>query len=297
MMKTVLLTGGAGFAGYSLARALKEKGYKLICMVRPGSEHNRRLENLGKNVELIELDMTEIRRLPNLVQEKCHAFFHLAWVGGRDDFSAQYANVDIAVGAVEAAAALGCSRILITGSQAEYGIQKDLITEETLPRPFTAYGAAKLSAMSLTKRLSEILGLEWVWARIFSLYGKYEPEKTMLSYLVNTLKKGEIPHLSSCKQNWDYLDAGDGAEALIALMERGRPGEIYNVANGNYKPLKEFTEAVREIIRPEIAIDYASEEGAQTVSLQPSVRKMAEDTGWCPRVIFPGSLCSPDAGE
>ena len=55
---------------------------------------------------------------------------------------------------------LGGKRFVAIGSQAEYGAHKELITEETTPHPFTAYGAAKLSANVLSKVRAEELGID-----------------------------------------------------------------------------------------------------------------------------------------
>ena len=302
-MKKAIVTGGAGFAGCNLVEELLKNEYNVLCVLRPASPHNERLHKLKasqgsalKNLWLMELDMSELRALPELLETGTYsdwagaAFFHLAWTGGRDDFEAQYANVDVAVAAAEAAKECGCRRIVITGSQAEYGIKSGLTAEDSLPEPFSAYGAAKAAAMYLTKRKAEMLGLEWVWGRIFSLYGRYEPEKTMLRYLVDKLKCRESPELSSCRQNWDYLDATDGARAIIALGERGRSGEIYNIAHGDYRPLREFVETVHGKVGIDVPILYRDKGQEPLVSLQPSVEKIKRDTGWKPEVEFPDGL-------
>ena len=58
-----------------------------------------------------------------MIGTPCDVFFHLAWQGGRYDFAAQYGNIADTIGALEAAARLGCHRFICTGSQAEYGRQ------------------------------------------------------------------------------------------------------------------------------------------------------------------------------
>ncbi len=113
----------------------------------------------------------------------------------------------------------------------------------------------------------------------------------MLSYLKRCLNKNVTPSLSSCSQTWDYLNVRDAADAMIAVAEKGRKGEIYNIANGSYMPLKEFTEKVREAINPDIEIDYAPDDIQNpALSLRPSVSKLKEDTGFEPRIEFSGDL-------
>ena len=299
-MKTVVVTGAAGFAGCNLTEKLIEKGYTVYAVLRPGSEHNKRLEPLTGSGRLnrIELDINNIARLPEyIVPDTADTFFHLAWTGGRDDFNAQYKNIDDTVKALEAASVLKCRRFICTGSQAEYGITGRIQTEDLSPAPFSAYGAAKTAAMYLTKRRAEQLGLEWIWGRIFSLYGKYEPEHTLVRYVSDSLKNGEDVHVTAALQNWDYLDAGDCAEGLIALGERGKSGEIYNIASGEHRPLREFIEMLAKKnltdpatsedadprSKPQIHYDKTAE---AIVSLQPSIDKIKRDTGWSPAVSF-----------
>lgn len=283
-MEKVIVTGAAGFTGANLVEHLVEHGYFVYAVCRPKSKNNVRLLGV-KNVQIVELDTREIRKLVEHVTEKCDYFVHLSWQGTRDDVWGQLDNVQNSLHAIEAAKRAGCKRYIQTGSQAEYGLKSELITEDLIAEPFSAYGAAKLSACYQTKILAKQLGVDWIWGRIFSTYGKYEPQGRMLPDLISKLKNGEQPILSSCEQYWDYLDEDDAAEAIIALMERGHDGEIYNIANGNFRQLKEYTEAVRKRINPNITISYGDDPNP-FVSLQPSVEKIKTDTGWVPRKEF-----------
>ena len=308
-MKKAIVTGGAGFAGYSLVKSLISEGFRVLCPVRPGSLHNKRLEALAEDSEgtlgeliLLSLDMKDIGILSHWLGRKhidmsgC-LFFHLAWSGERDDFDGQYANINITTDTVIAAARIGASRIIITGSQAEYGMKAggitlpdgtiSPVTEEALPEPLNSYGAAKAAAMHISRDLARHLGLKWNWVRIFSLYGECEHDHTMLSYLRSALEKGEVPHLSSCEQYWDYLDVRDAAKALICVAEKGGDNEIYNLASGDIRPLKEFTRIIGKRVNPGIAIDYAEADPEKPLlSLRPSVEKLKRDTGWKPEIPF-----------
>lgn len=287
-MKTAIVTGAAGFAGCNLTEHLLDHGYTVYAVIRPGSVHNHRLQE-SSSLKKIELDTSMLSELPGLIRETCDVFFHLSWQGSRNDMKSQLPNINNTLMAVDTAKELSCSLFLATGSQAEYGVQSKIITEDLLPDPFSAYGAAKTAACFLSRQRAGQLGIGWIWGRIFSLYGKYEPSGRMLPDLIESLKRGETPRLSSCRQYWDYLDAEDAAEALIALSERGRAGEIYNIANGEWKHLKAFTERVREYFAPEIPIHYGDDPDP-FVSLKASADKLKLDTGWYPVATFEDGL-------
>lgn len=295
-MKLAVVTGAAGFAGCNLVEHLIHHEYKIIAVVRPQSVHNIRLRDL-RHLDLVELNMSDIAELPIIIRrmkaESVSCFFHLAWQGERYDFDSQKDNIGYTLDALEIAGKIGCNRFITTGSQAEYGATEEIIKEDRIPDPFCDYGAAKIAACFLTRCRAKELGIDWIWGRVFSLYGKYEPIGRMLPDLIQKLKKGEKIELSSCTQNWDYLDAGDAAEALIALAERGRSGEIYNIANGKYRPLKEYVEIVRKKYSPQAVIHYG-DRAEPYVSLQPSVDKIMRDTGWTPMVDFEEGLKNYD---
>ena len=289
-MKNYIVTGAAGFLGCNLTeRLMQEENAHIYAVVRPNSPHNARLTP-SERLTIVPADLSEYAHLDEMIEEACDVFFHLAWQGGRYDFAEQYGNIADTIGALEAAARLGCKRFICTGSQAEYGRQTALITEETCPHPADAYGAAKLAACALSRQRAADLGIEWIWGRVFSLYGKYEQEGRMLPTLVKSLRSEQPFALSSSgAQNWDYLYAADAADALLALAERGRAGEIYNIANGGYRPLLDYIEEARAVIAPQCDVTYGAAD-ADVFSLQPSVEKIRRDTGWMATTDFEGGM-------
>ena len=268
---------------------MQEEDAHIYAVVRPDSPHNVRFIS-PKRLTIVPVDLSDYVRLDEMIGTPCDVFFHLAWQGGRYEFAEQYGNIADTISALEAAARLGCKRFICTGSQAEYGRQTALITEEMSPHPVCAYGAAKLAACVLSQRRAEDLGVAWIWGRVFSLYGKYEQEGRMLPALVKSLRSEQPFALSSSgAQNWDYLYAADAADALLALAKRGRAGEIYNIAHGGYRPLRDYIEEARAVIAPQCDVTYGAAD-ADVVSLQPSVEKIRRDTGWRPMMDFVDGL-------
>lgn len=297
-MKIAIVTGAFGFAGANLVEHLLQNEYKVYAVGRkkPTAAHNNRFAGTNPDrLVRVFLEMEEYDRLPDYIPEKADVFFHLAWGGGRDDFDAQLKDVDGALKAIDSAARINPAiRFVGIGSQAEYGIKSDaeLITEDVSLEPFTAYGSCKAAAFYLLKSRAMALNIDFIWGRIFSLIGRYEPEGRMFPDLVRRLYNGEKISLSSCEQYWDYLDAGDCADAIIALGEKGRAGEAYNLANGNFKPLKDYVLEAAGIVEDlkktgnehtyeslEALISFGNK-AEPFVSLRPSVDKICRDTGW-----------------
>lgn len=87
---------------------------------------------------------------------------------------------------------MGCKRFIGAGSQAEYGpMDVPRIAPDSPVHPTTPYGASKLAANQLSSMLCKELGMEWIWPRIFSVYGIYEKETTMIASGLRKMLKGE----------------------------------------------------------------------------------------------------------
>lgn len=291
-MKKAIITAAAGFTGTALTEALRKQNIETYAIVREGSPRNKRLDTKDPGLHIIECDAKDYKNLAKRIDDECDTFFHLLWTGTPGE-EGQDENIGISLTALETAKGLGCKRYIATGSQAEYGIvpPEEIILEERQTDPITSYGKAKVKACDATKDRAEELEIDWIWGRIFSLIGKNEPHTRMLPALFDSLKAGRSMSLSSCRQNWDYLDVYDAAEGLIALAKNGKNGEIYNIANGDYRPLREYTETMRFLISPDTEIFYGKDPDP-FISLQPSVLKIERDTGWIPQRDFEDSLRS-----
>ncbi len=285
-----IVTGAAGFTGCILCEVLRKSGIEVYAIVREGSEHNKRLETEDSKLHVIEARLGHLTEDSLDIPADCDLFFHIAW-GGSKDVAGQYMNVEYTMDALRAAKKYGCKRFIATGSQAEYGVvpMSENQTEDRMPDPFTAYGTCKVAACYLSRQLAKELGIEWIWGRIFSLIGRYEPSGRMLPDLYAALTRGEQFNISSCRQNWDYLDVYDAAEAILALALKGRGGKIYNIAHGEYRPLRQYTEELYKILGQRGKIIYG-DDPSPLVSLQPSVDKIRQDTGWQPKRSFEQSI-------
>ena len=83
---------------------------------------------------------------------------------------------------------------------------------------------------------------------------------------------------------------------FLHLPNGGRAGEIYNIAHGGYRPLRDYIEEARAVIAPQCDVTYGAAD-ADVFSLQPSVEKIQRDTGWMPVTDFAdGIRAGYDAG-
>lgn len=292
MIKTAVVTGPTGVVGTALLRKLLEKEIKIYAVCRPDSKRVFQIPS-HPLLHLVLCNFKDISNLPNLISEKCDAFFHLAWLGtvdpiNRFNMQLQTDNIKYTLDAVIAAKELGCQVFVGTGSQAEYGHVQGIIHPYMETNPVSGYGMAKLCAGQMTRVMCKDLGIKHIWTRIVSTYGKYDGKNTLIRWTIDNLLSGKKPSLTKCEQIWDYLYSLDAAEGLIAMADKGIDGSIYVLGSGQTKTLREYVEIIRNEIDPELELGFGEKEyyADQAMHLEADIDNLTRDTGWKPQYTF-----------
>jgi nucleoside-diphosphate-sugar epimerase len=206
----------------------------------------------------------------------------------------QNQNIRYTLDAVRLAKALRCGTFVGVGSQAEYGrvgqgeACRIKLASHTPTFPENGYGAAKLAAGQMSRIMCRQLGIHHVWARLLSVYGPYDREKTMVMSAALALLRGERPMFSAGGQLWDYLYVSDAAEALYRMAEYGKDGAVYPVGSGQARPLTEYIMEIRETVSPgaELGIGELPYAEGQVMYLCADITSLTNDTGFVPKVSF-----------
>ncbi len=252
-----VITGATGAVGMALVNWLLGNGDEVTVILRPLSERNSRLPSHPR-LKKTECSLDELSALE--LDGTYDAFFHLAWEGttgaARNDAELQMNNARRAVDAVCLAHRLGCRVFVGVGSQAEYGRVDVKLSSRTPAFPETGYGIAKLCAGHMTRLKCGQLGIRHVWARILSVYGEYDGERSLIMTAIRKLLDGEETEFTAGEQLWDYLYSGDAARLLTALAERGRDGGVYCLGGGKTRRLREYIEIIRDNIAPDASLGF-----------------------------------------
>ncbi len=288
-VRTAVVTGPTGAIGVALCEELLRRGCAVYAVCRPESP---RAAALSEGVRRIFCDLSQIQRLPEIIGERCDAFFHLGWtdtVGpGRDDMPAQIRNIGYTIDAVRAASDLGCRVFVGAGSQAEYGRVSSPLRPDTPAFPESGYGMAKLCAGQMSRVEARKSDVDHVWARILSVYGPHDGDSSMVMSTIRRLLAGERPALTAGEQIWDYLYAADAARALICMAERGADGAVYPVGSGEARPLRRYIEAIRDAVEPALPLGFGEIPYGerQVMHLSADISTLRADTGFAPAVRF-----------
>lgn len=291
-IQTAVVTGPTGAIGIALCEKLLRENVTVYAVCRPGSS---RIKDLPKAAALhvVECDAKELATLPQKMEGvSVDAFFHFAWahtIGQcRNDMPAQIENIQSTIDAVRAAKALGCQVFLGAGSQAEYGRVEGLLKSDTPAFPENGYGMAKLCAGQMSRVEAKALDLDHVWVRILSVYGPHDGPMTMISGTIRKLLAGERPALTAGIQRWDYLYAGDAADAFYLAACHGRNGAVYPLGSGQAMPLKDYIIQMRDAIDPALPLGLGEVPYGplQVMHLQADISALQADTGFAPKTPF-----------
>jgi len=276
-----LITGASGFVGPYLVRHCTELGDQVVV---PGDEGD------GFDVAdraAVHRAFADIR--PDVV-------YHLAaWshVGGSwgDPTTVLRINVEGTANVLDAARASGVRRVLVVGSAEEYGRVDTAapIREDAPLRPLTPYGASKVGAAALA--LQAWLGsqLETVRTRSFSHTGPGQAPTFVAPALARRIAENErdgrdaiaVGNLDPVR---DLSDVRDVVRAYRLLMERGEPGEVYNVCSGTATTIGEIAGMlVARARRPlRLEVDEALVRPVEVPWLVGDNAKLRAATGWHP---------------
>lgn len=287
-MKRAVVTGATSMIGAALIRECIANNVEVLAIVR---RQSARLDRLPKSdlVKLYECELDELDTAGGDGQEY-DAFYHLAWAytskADRDDPVLQEMNIRYTLEAVKLAHRLGCSRFIFAGSQAEYGRVDHVITPYTEINPLISYGMAKYAAGMLGRKLCSRYGMLHIWGRIFSVYGCYDNEGTMLNYAIDQFIKGEPAGFSAAVQLWDYLWEDDAGKIFYLLGERVNESKVYCIANGKPRPLREYIMEMKKAFGGKPECVFESEPDPRAINLRADVSELVKDIGYTPDTSF-----------
>lgn len=285
----ICITAANCFIGLPLVKKASSLGWEVIAVVRVG---NKQKDYIGSipNTKVIELNLENYDQLGEIVG-KVDCAVLLTWNGTRGqtrlDEKLQESNYLYNMEAVKSLVTHGCDRIITAGSQAEYGIYNEVITEETECKPNTAYGKYKVKFFEEAQKYCQEKGVSLKEPRFFSLYGPGDYENTLIMSNINKMLANEDCNMTPCIQMWDYLYIDDAIEGVIGLCSKDCPDGAYNFGSGDCRPLKEFVNEMKQVLKSDSELKFGAVPytPAGVVSIHPDINRL-KSTGWETRVEF-----------
>ena len=229
-MRRAVVTGAAGFIGGRLTRKLKEMKVETVAIdILPMPD--------SLEAQTFCMDISETGALDNLLD--CDTtVFHMASMASvpgsvkhpRQDFKdSLYGLFEI----IESARKSGC-KVLFPSTASIFDSSNELpVSERSYVKPSSPYAAAKAAGEAYCAAYHRCYNLDIRVVRMFSVYG-IGMRRFAIHDMVRKIQKNndELVILGDGNQIRDYLYIDDAVNGIIAIAEKGEPGEDYNLASG-----------------------------------------------------------------
>jgi len=252
----ILVTGASGFIGSSLIPALLRRNHKVFTLVRSVKKMKRfdwypKVKTINKDLKsLTKDDLEDIN--PDII-------YHLAWsdLPNYEDPIHIEKNLPEQLFFLRLVAECNIKKIIISGSCLEYGLQNGLLNEENSLQPSTFYGLAKTSVLSMANHLKNKFGFDFVWYRIFYVYGENQNKSSLYPSLINAIKNEEnVFKMSHGNQMRDFIHIDDVIKYLLIPLYDYTISGIYNISNGKGIKVKDFVERIVHLHGSQIKINF-----------------------------------------
>ena len=257
-MAKVLVTGGAGFIGSNLVRALLERGDEVRVLDNFSTGNRANLEGLA--IEIVEGELRSYERVHNAVRG-VEVVYHLGALGSvprsvQDPLTSNAVNVEGTLNVLLAARDQDVRRVVFSSSTSVYGSSRQLPTTEDSPTdPISPYGVAKLAAERYCISFSRVYeSFESVVLRYFNVFG---PRQSPLSQyaaviplFVTAIDEGRpVDVHGDGEQSRDFTYVGNVVDAtILAGAASGASGEIFNIAAGSPESVNRIADTIGAIL-------------------------------------------------
>jgi nucleoside-diphosphate-sugar epimerase len=286
----VLVTGGAGFIGTHLVRALASAGHEIVVLdnLHRGTWAPVRADERGGGVRLMEGDIRD----PGVVKEAARGvqrIYHLAAqsnvLGAVSDIEYSFTtNVIGTFHVLQAARAADVERVVFTSSREAYGEVEHLPVAEDAPlRPKNAYGASKVAAEVYCQTFHHTYGLEVNVLRLANVYGAGDCDRVIPIWLQRAGANEDL-ELYGGDQVIDFVPVGLVVEGLLRAGDVALGALPVNVGSGTGTSLRALAARVRDLPGVDIGLRVMPARSVEVTRYVADVTRMRALLGLEPRV-------------
>jgi len=245
---TVLLTGATGFVGHQVLCTLMDRNIQVCVVVRDGCQ-----VQLADGITIEQAITTRdlFVESADWWENACSGVdtvIHVAWYTEPGKYLQSTKNLDCLIGSLnlaKGAVQAGVRRFVGIGTCAEYDLTAGKLSVETPLKPLTPYAAAKAATFTALSQWLPSQNVEFLWGRLFYLYGEREDPRRLVPYLRSKLKAGKPAELTSGKQIRDYIDVVEAGQMIAEEALGHRQGAI-NICSGVGITVRQLAEDIAD---------------------------------------------------
>jgi len=304
----VLITGITGFVGSHMAEYALDKGAQVFGSTRWRSK-TENIEHLRSKVTFIESDLRDLSSVRALLETSvpdyvvhlaAQSFVGVSWHAPAETLTT---NIISQVNLLEALRGLKMSpRFLAVGSSEEYGLvlEDEVPIKETNPlRPLSPYAVSKVTQDMMGYQYFKSYGLPIIRTRAFNHEGPRRGDVFVTSNFARQVAEIEaglrepVVYVGDLTPRRDYSDVRDIVRGYWLLLERGEPGEVYNLCSGHSWSIQQVLDFVLNLSTVkgiEVKTDPARLRPSDVMILEGDPTKMHKATGWKVEISFERTL-------
>ena len=300
MNKKYVVTGGSGFIGSGLVRALQQLGNARIAVIdNLLTGHKKNLDELA-NIDFHQLDIRHYDDIAPVIAG-ADTVFHLAAIPSvpksiADPVPSHDVNINGTFAVLQAAKEGGVRRVVYAASSSAYGDTDVLPKVESMkPMPKSPYALQKLVGEYYCNVFTSCFGLETIGLRFFNVYGPRQdptsPYSGVLSLFMKHLIARTAPTIhGDGEQTRDFTYVEDVAALIIKASTKGVPGSTYNAGNGGRYSLNTIWSMLQKIEGVDIQPNYGPGRAGDVRDSQADTTAAKRDLGHDPRFILEEGL-------
>jgi UDP-glucose 4-epimerase len=292
----VLVTGGAGFIGSNLVRALLDRGdeVRVLDNFATGSRDN--LVEIENDVDIFEGDLRSYERVHNAVRG-VEVIYHQGALPSvprslQDPLTTSAVNVEGTLNVLLAARDEGVRRVVAASSSSVYGSSGSLPRIESAPiDPIAPYAVAKLAAERYCVSFARVYdGFEAVCLRYFNVFGPRQDPRSQYAAVVplfatRILAGQPVPINGDGGQSRDFTYIDNVIDANIRASEvPGASGQVFNVATGNPVSVDRIADMLGEIAGRPVEKDFRPPRPGDVRDSWADLTAIRDVLGWTPAV-------------
>ena len=300
-MNRYIVTGGAGFIGSALVRALVAQGRRVHVIDNLATGNLDNLEEVADQITVHEFDIRDYERIAPVIAG-AERVFHLAAIPSvpksiLQPVPSHESNIDGTFNVFRAAAEGKAGRVIYAGSSSAYGDTAVLPKVETMtPRPKSPYAVQKLVGEYYASVFSDCFHLETVSLRFFNVFGpRQDPTSVysgVLSVFLTCLIERRSPTIfGDGEQSRDFTYVEDVVGLMLKASEaQGVSGKVFNAGNGGRYTLNQTWALLQKIGGVDLPARYGDPRPGDVRDSQADTTAAVRELGHQPRFTFEQGL-------
>ena len=240
--KLILITGASGFIGYQVLLKLTSQKISVKLILRKKMDFPKEIKKYIKDIIYTKNLFTESKKWWRKVLEDVDIFIHLAWYLNHKDYLNSNKNIECMNGTIKIVKSVKDSNLkkfIGIGTFYEYDNSVEYMSTKTQLKPNTLYGSCKASTFLISSQILKNSGVEFLWIRLFNVFGEGEGLKRLYPYIKNQILKKQMVEIINGDDVRDFMNVKDVSKEISKLLFKKTSG-AFNLCSGEGKSILSF---------------------------------------------------------